>query len=476
MLKRIRLVLLSLSCLFLTKSLLVAEERPNVLFIAVDDLNNWVGFLKNHPGVKTPNMDRLAEQGVVFSNAHCSAPGCNASRSSVFTGLRPSTIGVYANGHDWRKMEATKEIVTLPDVFQEAGYTTMRGGKLYHAHTLIESAYEGHLDPDPWDGYFPSKYLQLPPEVTPEVWPVNSNRRFYRGRYDWAPLDIEDAEMADAKVVSWAESQLSKSHEKPLFLAVGIYRPHWPWWTPQKYFDEHPLEHIKFIEEPEDDLADLPKAGLNMIRRNWDDWILENNERGKAMQGYLASMTFADVLVGRLLKALEQGPLAENTVIVLWSDHGYHIGNKHHWEKFALWEQTTNVPLIFVDPRNGKAGTRCAQPASLLDIYPTLVELCGLEAPDHLEGQSLLPLIRNPNQQTDRGVITTQGFNNHAVRTKDWRYIRYADGSEELYNHQNDPKEFTNLAQEVESDSIKVRLGKMLPTTNIEPPKRSSRD
>ena len=445
-------------------------EPPNVLFIAVDDLNNWVGFLDNHPGVKTPHMDRLAERGIVFTNAHCSAPGCNSSRSSLFTGLRPSSTGIYANGHDWRKMEATRDVETLPDTLQAGGYKTMRGGKLYHAHTISESANEGHLDPEPWNGFFPSRNLQLPPEVEPAKWPVNTNRTFYRGRFDWAPLDIDDSEMGDAKVVAWAEGELSKVHEKPLFLAVGIYRPHWPWWTPQPYFDQHPLEEIEFLDDPDNDLDDLPVAGRSMVRKKWDDWILENGKRKQAMQGYLASMTFADAMVGRLLRALEKGPLADNTIIVLWSDHGYHIGQKHHWEKFALWEQTTNVPLIIVDSRNGQSATRCSQPVSLLDLYPTLVDLCNLEKPAHLEGQSLLPLIKNPGQSTGRGVITTQGFNNHAIRTENWRYIRYADGGEELYNHQNDPHEFTNLASLTEFEPVKQTLSKMLPSKNVKPP------
>lgn len=448
------------------------NDRPNVLFIAVDDLNNWVGFLKNHPGVKTPHMDQLAERGVVFSKAYCSAPGCNSSRSSLLTGLRPSSTGIYANGHDWRKMEATRNVETLPDSFQAAGYKTARGGKLYHAHTLRESAFEGHLDPEPWDAFFPSRNLQLPPEVEPASWPVKTSRNFYLGRFDWSPLAIEDEEMGDAKVVSWAEGVLSKKHEKPLFLAVGIYRPHWPWWTPRSYFDQHPLDDIEFLPEPEDDLSDIPEAGLRMVRKKWDDWILERNLRKEAMQAYLASMTFADVMIGRLLTALENGPLADNTIIILWSDHGYHIGQKHHWEKFALWEQTTNVPLIIVDPRNEKVGAQCSQPVSLLDLYPTLVDLCGLEDPGHLEGQSLLPLLRDPDQQTNRGVITTQGFNNHAVRTEHWRYIRYNDGSEELYDHQNDPNEFTNLAGKTEFSSVKQHLASMLPSKNVAPPAR----
>ncbi|MCZ6674529.1 MAG: sulfatase [Verrucomicrobia bacterium] len=453
------------------------EDRPNVLFIAVDDLNDWVGCLNPHPGVKTPHMDKLASSGVLFSNAHCTAPGCNPSRTSVMTGLRPSSTGVYSNGDDWRVMDYTKDVTTLPDSFQAAGYLTKGGGKLYHAHTITEKALTGHLDAEPWDAFFPSKERQMPAEVTPEQWPVNTNEDFYRGRFDWSPLDIEDSDMADAQVVTWAEEELSKEHAKPLFLAVGIYRPHWPWWAPQAYFDQHPLDEIELRSEPEDDLDDIPEAGLNLIRHKWHDWIIENQQREKAVQAYLASMTFADVMVGRLLSALENGPLADNTIIVLWSDHGYHLGSKNHWEKFALWEQATHVPLILMDSRTGKEGTddnwqlgsRCNQPVSLLDLYPTLVELCGLADPGHLEGRSLVPLLKNPDLKTGRAIVTTHQYMEHAVRSENWRYIRYADGSEELYDHSVDPREFRNLAEFPEFSAVITYLADWLPHINVRP-------
>ncbi|MDE0767896.1 MAG: sulfatase [Opitutaceae bacterium] len=454
------------------------DSRPNVLFIAVDDLNDMVGFLENHPGVKTPNLDRLAKRSVSFTNAHCSAPGCNPSRASVMTGLRPSSMGVYSNGDDWRVMPYSKDVPTLPDSFQLAGYLTKGGGKLYHAHTINEAALTGHLDAEPWDAFFPSKAQQMPAEVTPDEWPVNSNKRFYRGRFDWSPLDIEDGEMADEQVVAWAEKELSQKHEKPLFLAVGVYRPHWPWWVPQSYFDQHPLEDVRLPAYLAKDLEDLPEAGKAMAREEWHNWITENGEWEKAVQGYLASMTFADAMVGRLLEALENGPLADNTIIVLWSDHGYHIGQKRHWEKFALWEQTTRVPLLFLDTRMEKrfsGSAVCSQPASLLDLYPTLVELCGLDGPDHLEGKSLVPLLKNPEKKTGDAVVTTQGYNNHAVRSEYWRYIRYADGTEELYDRREDPREYRNLAGDAQYDGIKVDMEKWLPETNIEPQARKRR-
>lgn len=445
-----------------------AETPPNVLFIAIDDLNDWVGFMRNHPGVKTPNLDKLAKRGVAFTNAHCAAPACAPSRTALLTGLRPSTSGAYSNKDNWLENPRLKDVVTLPESFQKAGYITKGGGKIYHAHSLVPEAFTGFLDPEPWDEYFPSKERQMPEEVTPEKWPVNSTT-YYKGRFDWAPLAIDDEEMADGKVVHWAQQLLSQEHEKPLFLAVGIYRPHIPWWTPKKYFDLHPLEEIRLPEVLESDLDDIPEAGMKFPRTHWQEWILENDYWEQAVQGYLASVSFTDAMVGQLLESLDNGPLADNTIVVLWSDHGYHLGHKQHWEKFALWEQATRVPLVFVDTRKGSnwaAGAQCVQPASLLDIYPTLIELCGLIQNENLEGESLSALLVDPNQKSDRAVVTTHGFQNHAVRSERWRYIRYTDGSEELYDHQEDPNEFNNLANLEQHAQTKTDLAKWLPKIN----------
>ncbi|MBC9868808.1 MAG: sulfatase-like hydrolase/transferase [Opitutae bacterium] len=452
---------------------LVVSAQPNVLFIAVDDLNNMVGFLGGYPGVKTPHMDRLASMGVSFSNAHCAAPGCNPSRVSVMTGRYPSSTGIYENQVDWRRFPDVFDLQTLPEIFRKNGYKVIGGGKLYHAHSLNIRAYTGFFDSEPWDEYFPSKEAQMTREVKPGTWPMNGIKRFYRGHFDWAPLEIEDDDMADGKLIRWAEEQLSREHEKPLFIGVGIYRPHVPWWSPKKYFDQHPLEEIVLPPVPEDDFEDIPPTGNEWARKHWQAWVVENNQWKKAVQGYLASMTFADAMVGRLMKALENGPLAENTLIVLWSDHGYHLGHKQHWEKFVLWNQATQVPLIFVDPRHGTAGAVTNQPASLVDIYPTLVDLCDLKDAPRLDGQSLLPLIRNPALKTGRAVLTTHKFRNHSVRTVDWHYIRYADGSEELYNPQNDPDEFRNLAELPEFSAVKQNLSGMLPDTNADPKPRT---
>ncbi|MEM1293963.1 MAG: sulfatase [Verrucomicrobiota bacterium] len=454
------------------------EERPNVLFIAIDDLNDTVGFLRAHPGVKTPNLDRLAARGVSFTNAHCAAPACAPSRTAVITGMRPSSSGIYLNGHNALTHDLTKDLTTLPKSFQEAGYLTKGGGKIYHAHTLSEAALEGFLDPEPWDSFFPSKSQQLPAEVTPSGdWPVNGNGDWYRGRFDWEALDVDDDEMADAKVVSWAEKELSKVHEKPLFLAVGIYRPHIPWWTPKRYFDLHPLSEIALPEVEFDDLDDVPPAGRDFPREHWQKWIEENGQWANAVQGYFASVSFTDAMVGRLMAALDNGPLSRNTIVVLWSDHGYHLGQKQHWEKFALWEQATHVPLIFADTREdgfGKGETHVA--ASLLDIYPTLAELCQLDPPSHLDGESLVPWLEEPEREEQRAVVTTHGFQNHAVKSERWRYIRYADGSEELYDHQSDPNEFVNVAGRADLVGIKAELASWLPERNVESAERDKKN
>tara|TARA_R110002049_G_scaffold285698_1_gene466650 strand:+ start:10556 stop:11980 length:1425 start_codon:yes stop_codon:yes gene_type:complete len=442
------------------------NERPNVLFIAVDDLNDWVEGLNDYGAAKTPHISRLAHRGVLFTQAYCAAPACNPSRTSVMTGLRPTTSGVYFNNQDWRECDKLNDFTTLPHCFRSNGYKVLGGGKLYHAASLSQWGHEGYLDPRPWHEFFPSKSQQLPAEITPDSIPLNGSDQFYRGYMDWAALDIEDDQMADAKVVSWAEEKLSQPCEQPLFLGVGIYRPHIPWYTPQAWFDAFPINSIEMPEVRLDDLSDVPQAGQAMSRRHWHDWMKKNGKWRSAVQGYLASVSFADAMIGRLLDALDAGPHADTTVIVLWSDHGYHLGHKEHWEKFALWEQTTHVPLIIVKPRSANSGKRCDRPASLLDIYPTLVELCGLECDERLDGQSLVPLLDDPAAASDRAVVTTQGIGNHAVRSQHWRYIRYANGDEELYNHQRDPHEFENLARDSDYDQTKRQLAEYLPIKN----------
>lgn len=440
-------------------------DRPNVLFIAIDDLNSCPDGMGGDTPVRTPNINRLGERGVYFTNAHCAAPACNPSRASVMTGLAPSTTGVYLNNQDWRECSRLKGRTTLPQHFRDHGYRVVGGGKIYHGATLSPKLYTGLIDPEPWHEYFPSKECQMPPEVRPPGrFPVNGCPDIYRGWFDWAPLDIEPEEMADAKVVAWAEKQMAKEHDAPLFLGVGIYRPHIPWYTPRCYYDMHPLDQIELPDVPENALADIPEAGRAMAKPHWHQWIVENGKWREAVQAYCASVSFVDDMIGRLLTALDRSAMADNTVVVLWSDHGYHLGQKEHWEKFSLWEQTTRAPFVIAAPGSGfSRGTPCREAVSLLDIYPTLVELSGCQSGLYFDGQSLVPQLRNPQTVTDRAVISTQKFRNHAVSSDRWHFIRYADGSEELYDHDVDPGELRNLAQCDRYDALKSELAAWLP-------------
>ena len=442
-------------------------QPPNVLFIAVDDLNDHCLGLHPNAAAITPHLEQLASRGVLFTNAHCAAPVCNPSRVSVMTGLSPATSGIYANNQDWRQTDSLKSITTLPQHFRNNGYKVMGGGKLYHAANLSEKMLEGYLDARPWDEYFPSKQRQLADDYVPPQRSVNGSNKFYGDRFDWDALEIPNEEMGDGKVVAWAEQKLSQEHDKPLFLAVGIYRPHIPWYTPKEWFEKYPHAKIKLPVDPAADLRDIPETAVNTAKRSWHQWLVDHQKWDDATQAYLASVSFADAMVGRLIKSLDSGPLAKNTIVVLWSDHGYHLGHKEHWEKRVLWNQATHVPLIVVDKRLSKtSGSRCDRPVSLLDLYPTLTDLCDLDPPSHLEGKSLRPLLLNPSATSDRTVVTTYKYQNHSVRSQHWRYIRYSDGSEELYDHRTDPLERKNVANVDTHDAVKQKLAGSLPKTN----------
>jgi arylsulfatase A-like enzyme len=432
-------------------------DKQNVLFIAIDDLNDWTGCLGGHPDVKTPNIDRLAKRGVLFTSAHCAAPACNPSRAALMTGIRPSTSGVYHNPNPWRRSKVLENAVTIPQHFMAHGYTAMGSGKIYHG---------SFPDPASWDEYWPSKTQQSPGDPMPKGRPLNGIPN--TAHFDWGPVDADKTEMGDWKVTDYVISQLQKKRDKPFFLACGIFRPHLPWFVPQKYFDLYPLDKITLPTINEDDLDDIPPIGKKIAGGRDHANVIEHNQWKKAVQGYLAAISFADECVGRVLDAFDKSDYADNTIIVFWSDHGWHLGEKLHWRKFALWEEATHNQLMFVVGGVTKPGSRCDRPVSLLDIYPTLIDVCGLSRKTELEGVSLTPLLENPNRLWDRPALTTYGKSNHSVRSQRWRYIRYSDGTEELYDHDTDELEWTNLASEARCADIKKELSKWLPTVNVD--------
>jgi arylsulfatase A-like enzyme len=426
-------------------------QKPNILFIAIDDLNDWIGCLGGHPDVKTPNLDRLAARGVLFTKAYCAAPVCNPSRTALMTGLRPSTTGVYENRHPWRQAPLLKDSVTLAQHFMASGYRVVGGGKIFH------NAYN---DAASWH-----EWIREPQQPHPEKLPANGIPN--KGHFDWGPVDCRDEDMGDWKIAEWAVSELKKKHDKPFFLAPGFIRPHLPWYAPRKYFDMYDEKKIAMPKVKEDDLDDVPKQGRHFATRSGDHKaVLEYGQWRKAVQAYLACISFTDACVGRIVDALDASEYAKNTIVVLWSDHGWHLGEKLHWRKFALWEEATRNPFLMVVPGVTKPNGRCERTVDYMNIYPTMIELCGLPKREGLEGVSMVPLLKDPKAKWDRPALTTYERGNHSVRSERWRYIRYYDGTEELYDHNNDELEWTNLASKPEYAKVKSELAAWLPKTD----------
>ena len=433
-----------------------AQPRRNILFVAIDDLNDWVGCLGGHPQTLTPNLDRLARQGVLFTNAHCAAPLCNPSRAALMTGARPSTSGVYTNSQPFRQSAVLKDAVTLPMHLRAHGYRVIGSGKIYHG---------SFPDPQSWDDYWPSQQQNKPGDPQPPKLPANGIPG--SGNLDWGAVDVSDEEMGDMKVADWVSRQLAKKVTQPLFLGSGIFRPHLPWYVPRKYFERFPLDKIQLPPVKEDDLDDVPPIGRRFADNNGDHQrITSHGKWREAVQAYLASIAFSDAAVGQVLRALETGPNAGDFSIGLWSDHGWHLGEKLHWRKFTLWEEATRNVLMAVAPGITRPGGRCPRPVSLLDIYPTLIDLCGVAPRQGLEGLSLLAQLKDPSARRAAPALTTYLRGNHSVRDERWRYIRYSDGAEELYDHDNDPQEWTNLAGKPEFGELKARLAQWLPKTD----------
>ncbi len=428
-------------------------KKPNVLFIAVDDLNHWVGHFGRNKQTKTPNLDRLAAMGVTFTNAHCAAPVCNPSRTALLSGLRPGSTGIYDNGQPFEL--AVTEDQSLVSQFRKSGYTTLGMGKLWH----------GGLG-------FPGQWTA-----------TGGNERASKGGDGVDDRSIGgiafgivrggDEAVSDTQIADFGISELGKTHETPFFLTLGFHKPHMPWNVPQKYYDMHPLDQIELPPTKEDDLSDVPAAGRKMAKASGDHQaVLESGRWKEAVQAYLASISYLDGQVGRVLDALENSSYKDNTVICLWGDHGWHLGEKQHWRKFALWEEATRAPLIWVVPGVAKAGGVCDRPVDFMSIYPTLCDLSEIAIPDHVEGKTLRTLLADPNAPWGGVAVTTFGENNHAVRNDRWRYIRYSDGGEELYDHNSDPYEWNNLASLPEHATLKLELARKFPSKNVEAAKR----
>lgn len=453
--------------IFPSQSSTAEESRPNILFVMMDDLNDWIGCLGGHAQSVTPNIDRLAYSGMLFTNAHCPAPACNPSRTAIFTGFAPNTSGLYENSQSMR--ELLPGAILLPQHFRNHGYRSSGSGKMLHYF----------IDAQSWDEYYPEAKTEnpIPRTFYPENRPVNLPRGgpWHYVETDWAALDVTDEEFGgDYLVAEWASKKLSERHQQPFFLACGIYRPHEPWFVPAKYFEPFPLEDIELPPGyKEGDLNDLPPAGKRRGPNRYFAHIRKNGQWRQAIQGYLASIHFADAMLGRILSALETGPNCDNTIVVLCSDHGWHLGEKEHWQKFTLWRSATRVPLIISIPKNSspalpegtKPGTVCDDPVNLIDLFPTLTSLTGVTAKHDNDGVSLLPLIKNPKKGWGRVSTTHLGEpGSYSLSSREWRYIHYDNGDEELYHIARDPFEWSNLAAHPEHAPKLAEMRSLAPT------------
>lgn len=424
--------------------------RPNIILVLFDDMNDWVEPLGGHPDAKTPNLQRLAEMGVSFSNAHCDATACNPSRTALLTGLRPTTTGVYKNGQPY--MAAVSDRPTLMEAFSAAGYRTLGAGKVFHSWGPTKLVWDEYLrkEDDPVSELSESAGLaQLP-------------------HFRWGPVEAAEEAMDDVQVALQAKAWLESPQPDPFFMALGIYRPHLPWTVPSKYFDLYPLEEITIPVHPKEDLKDLPPAALTRLDREAQKAIARSQRYPRAVQSYLASLSFADAVLGRILDALEASPYRDDTILVVASDHGLHLGEKKHWGKYTLWERATHVPLIIYGKDLAGNGTPSPRPVTLVDLYPTLLDLAGLEPVPNLDGVSLVPLLEDPQRPWKQPALTTYPGKNYAVRNERWRYIRYRNGDEELYDHDSDPAEQRNLAADPDLAKIKADLGAFIPAVTAD--------
>lgn len=462
--------------LFLCTFSASSQERPNVIFFSVDDMNDWIGPM-GYNGAKTPNLDRLAKMGVTFQNAHSPATYCAPSRSAIFSGRFATTTGCYKTQvyhHEHPEMTA------LQMNFKKAGYETYGGGKLFHHR-------EGFADLRGWDQFYVRNADQKKKGWPADSWtpdtplpakipasPYNKGKKVTGGLFlEWAAIPNEkEDQMADTQRIDWACSVIEKKHDAPFFVGVGIYAPHFPNYVPQKYFDMYKREEIKLPPYKEDDLDDLPakirKSKINRKKAHHDK-LVKMGLVEDAILGYLASISYADAMLGKVLDSLENSPNKGNTVIVFWSDHGYHHGEKGDWGKHTLWERTSNVPFLWAGPGIAKNKSVDAS-VSLIDMYPSFNDLCKLPKEQGLDGTSLASILAKPELAKDRNVFLPYlEPNSYAVINQKFRYIHYSDNTEELYDLEKDPNEWNNAATNAEYKSVKEQLKNWAPKNQVKP-------
>ena len=468
----ISLVLFSL----VVSQAIAQDSRPNVLFISIDDLNDWAGKFNGNPQMLTPHMDRFAEEGVVvFQNTHCAGPVCGPSRSAMMSGFMPDRTGAYGNSNNMLKSALVQEYATLPEYFSKNGYTTINKGKIFHAHASKHGLDRGQWAWDTWlprEGGTPvdkTKYYSRREGIYGGKKVENSPYADPKGsEFGWGPTQGGKEEMSDYQTAQWAADLLQEPSEKPFFLAVGISKPHLPWYVPQEYFDRYPLDEVIAPVVDENDYDDVPnEKGEPAYEASQDYlWTSQSEELYKrAAQAYMASSSFADDCVGVVLEGLAKSPHRDNTIVVIWGDHGWHLGEKMRYRKGSLWAESTRAPLMIRLPGMNEAQD-CEHAVNLLDLHPTLVDLCRLPPRPDIDGRSIAPLLEDPNQNWPYPTVTTQGYGNHSVVYEDWHYIERRDGVNELYHLKSDPYEHKNLIRSDQSvvSQVLAQLKSFVPT------------
>ena len=432
-----------------------AAPRPDVLFIVVDDMNDWISLLDPTSPIKTPNLEWLAKRGTLFTRAYCISAACNPSRAATLTGLHPSVTGIYGNKSDWRR--ALPKRKTIMQRFRDEGYLVKGAGKIFHHH--LDGAFHDAASFD--------DFQHMRPQLYPNP-KLNRAKDYGSRNTDWGAWPSDEKDTIDHGTAEYCIRALKSKRDRPLFLACGIFKPHSPFFAPAKYHQAY--QSIGLPARREDDWNDLPSGATKLMKPKQWFWrgMMKVDQRSPGayrnfIRSYAACATFADAQIGRVLDALDASPQKDHTIIVLWSDHGFHLGEKDHIEKFALWEKANHVPFIIVAPGVTRPGTRCNVPVDLSVLYPTLLHLGGLPTDPKCTGRSVVPLLAHPSAGWDRPAIMTYGRGNHAVRTLRWRYIRYADGSEELYDHHLDPHEWTNLADHPKHAAVIAEHRRWLP-------------
>lgn len=447
-------------------------QRPsNLLVLCVDDLNAWVNSLHPDQAIHTPWIDRLAARGTLFEHAYCAAPYCNASRMAVFTGCWPSTTGIYKDEPFWSQPQRKP---TFIEAIRRQHYQVFASGKVLHGRYNYKAASAMGLAAAPWIPLEDRAWLwdqQHPsgPEPLPVPFPTHRIHQDAAGepwspQFDWGTLTPEqEAVHPDVNTANAVAAFLRQPHRQPFLAIAGFYKPHLPWYAPQRWLDRYPLNSIKLPPQPSDDLSDVPATARQWAEASADAATLtEKGLSRHAVRAYKASISFADEQIGRVLQALWASPLASNTIVALWSDNGFHLGEKQHWRKFTLWEEATRVPLIIADPRDGPYRPRVAAPVSLIDLFPTLLDLAGLPPLDGVDGHSLRLLMQGGTSTPRTPAVMSWGAGNHSIREGPWRYTHYAAGGAELYNHNTDPLERHNLSGHPNSAAQEQRLGSRL--------------